>query len=146
MIWIRIDVYSLIQRSMRQHPSNPALPLLISSISQERSACQRLCPNNEKNMWKKMIKKKKNSNTSPSLLINPASWIDYLFMELWGVVWIMWGMAKEGGAVPKTTKWQPHQNHLRAHANTSHQCHPSTLCPRGSLSAGGHTHTLTLNA
>lgn len=45
--------------SERQHPSNPALLFLISWVSQEKSACQRLCPNNEKSVWKKNQPKNK---------------------------------------------------------------------------------------
>lgn len=51
----------------------------------------------------------------------------------------LWNICDDGG---KTTKWQPHQNHPRACANTFHQCHPaliSTPPPPGSLQVAAHT-------
>lgn len=116
MVWIRIDALEQTHQltrththsSARQHSSDPALLFLISSISPEKSACQRLCPNNKKSVPKKTTTTKKHILLHHCSSIHPVVNSLLIYGTLGRVIWIMRGMTK-GGAVWK----QQDDNHTK---------------------------------
>lgn len=135
--------------SARHFSWHPALIFLISSISQEKSACQRLCPNNnkpvqrEKKYKKNKCKTKKKTHTTLSLFINPSTCDFIIYLRIFGARYLNNAGYDEEGAVWK--QQDDSQNHPRAHASTAHQCHPFLLYPCGlaTLQVASQTHTHT---